>query len=255
MLQSKVLPVGQHPVQLLVVLVLLHPMVVPLSTHKLSQHTVDTQATHQQQQPPLIQAMVAATPRLVHMVATPKSQQLLMVVRAPTAGVGLVDMIHMALRGSSHMEVQVAMVSKVPSPAHSQQEAAVVVVSGRSSQTMKADHTTITRSQVSVSGTAQLTCKAAQLHQQPQHYLQTRLNSRQHRSGKAEYSCAWLPSERVMLPISVAYYLLQLDLFIEAVEFLMPAMGCNALVLGARCLQVCRMPECLVRCHTEVLDA
>ena len=138
-----------------------HPLMgVHHSTHKHSQHTVATQATHLLQQPPHTQATVGATLKLVPMVATHRRQQLHMAVRHPMVVPALVGMTPMVLKDSRHMEVQVDMGPKVHSPALSQQ--LVVVVSGRSFQIMKADHTITTRSQGSASGTAQLTCEATQ---------------------------------------------------------------------------------------------
>ena len=161
------------------------------STHKHSQHTAATQATHLLQQPPRIQAMVAATLKLVLMVATHRRQQLHTAVRHPTVGPELVGMTPMVPKDSRHMEVQEDMGARVHSPALSLQ--LVVVVSGRSSQITKADHTTTTKSQGSASGTAQLTCEATQTQLQAQSLLQQDCSSGQHRSGNADYSCAWHP--------------------------------------------------------------
>ena len=251
-LQFKVHPVAQH---LVLPQVAMEPhlhTVAHHSTHKHSQHTAATQATHLLQQPPHIQDMAEAIRKLVLMVPIHRHQQLLMAVRHPTVVLVLEDMIPMVPKGSRHTGAQVDMGAKVHSPALSQQ--LVAVVSGRSSQIMKADHTTTTRLQGSASGTAQPTCEAAQPRLQPQTLLQQDLSSSQHRSGNADYSCAWHPRERVVLP--VVDYLPQLDLSVQAVLDACSGMQCLAAMLGVRCLlQVCQMPECLVRCRIEVLDA
>ena len=57
-----------------------------------------------------------------------------------------------------------------------------------------------------------------------------------------------------MLP--VVDYLPQLDLSVEALFAACSGMQCFGAMLGVRdALQVCQMPECLVRCRIEVLDA
>ncbi len=140
-------------------------MALLLSMHQLSQPTAATQATPQQQQPPLIQAMEVATHRLVLTAATLRSQQLPMVVKHPTVVPVLVGMIPMVHRVSSHMAVLVGMVSRVLSPVLSQQQEEAAA-SGQSCRTMRAGLITTTRSLASVSGTAQPTCE-----QQQQHWL------------------------------------------------------------------------------------
>ena len=250
-LQFKVHHAARHLVQPQVAMGRHPHMEVYHSIRKHSQHMAATQATHPLQQHPHTQAMAAATLKLVLMVATHKHLLLHMVVRHPTAVLALVGMTPMVPKGSRHMGVQVDMVVKAHNPALSQQ--LVVVVNGRSSQIMKADLTTTTRSQASVSGTAQLTCEVAQPQLQPHALLQRDFSSGQHRSGNADYSCAW-HLQRVVLPI--VHCLPQLDLPVQAVLDACCGMQCLAAMLGVRCLmQVCQMPECLVRCRIEVLDA
>lgn len=240
LLQFKVHPVVRHPVLPQVAMVPHLHMEVHHSTHKPSQHTAATQATHLLQQPLHTQAMAAATLKLAPMVATHRRQQLPMAVRHLMVVLELEAMTPMVLRGSRHTVAPVDMVAKVHSPALSQQP--VVVVSGRSSQTTKAGHTTTTKSQESASGIAQPTCRTVwpQLqHQSPQ--LQQAISSGQHRSGNADYSCAWHPQERVMLP--VVDFLPRLDLSVQAVFDACSWMQCLAAMLGVRCLmQVCQMP-------------
>ena len=231
-----------------------HPhMEVHHNTHKHSQHMAATQATHPLQQLQHTQAMVAATLKLVRMVATHRHQQLHMAVRHPTAVLALVGMTPMVPKGSRHMGVQVDMGAKEHSPALSQQ-LVVVVVSGRSSQTMKVDHTTTTRSQASVNGTAQPICEAAQPQLQPQNCY-----SRTLAAGSTGQATLITVVPGILKSVSCFQLLITCPSWTCLFKLVLDAcsgMQCLAAMLGVRCLmQVCQMPECLVRCHIEVLDA
>lgn len=147
-------------------------MVVPLSMLSPSLRMEATLATPQQQQHLHTPAMVQHTHSQAAMVVTHKSQLHLMVGSQGTVEQVLVAMTHMVLVVSKLMEVLAVMVSSQPKLQHSHP----VVDSGRNCKTMRAGHTTTTRSLASANGTVLLTCEPAAIAaSQPQ---------RQHRQAR-----------------------------------------------------------------------
>lgn len=128
-------------------------MVVPLSMLSPSLPMEATLATPQQQQHLHTRAMVQHTHSQAAMVVTHKSQRHLMADSQGTVEQVLVAMIHMVLVVSKLMEALAVMASSQPKLQHSHP----VVDSGRNCRTMRAGHTTITRSLASANGIVLLT--------------------------------------------------------------------------------------------------